>query len=72
MEGTTNEHDSSRKQLPERIPLKYSPAEVEGNLTEAELVELNGLVDLFPHFTDENDPRVTRWLFLDTKARGTL
>lgn len=62
--------------LPEHIPMKYSPEQVEGKLTEEELMELNTLVDtlFIPEpgdvEIDGEDPRFKRWLELDAKAQG--
>ena len=62
--------------LPENIPMKYLPDQVEGRLTGDELSELNRLVDeLFvpepgDAEIDGTDPRYERWLELDAKAQG--
>lgn len=62
--------------LPDQIPMKYSPEQVEGKLTVEELLELNTLVDalFIPEpgdvEIDGDDPRFKRWLELDAKAQG--
>jgi len=54
--------------LPENMPVKYTPEQVEGKLTAEELAELNGLVEKFPGFSGEEDPDYVRWLELDRRA----
>ncbi len=62
--------------LPDQIPMKSSPEEVEGKLTADELLELNTLFNaLFipePGDVEINgdDPRFIRWQELNAKAQG--
>ena len=64
------EEKQEAQPLPDQIPLKFSKEEVEGKLTDEELTELNGLVEDFPNFSGDEDPRYKRWLELDTRAKA--
>lgn len=63
-----NNPETRKQHMPDMIPLKPKSRESAPSLTDEEYDELCKLVDEFPNFTGDEDPRFKRWEELQSRA----
>jgi hypothetical protein len=56
--------------MPDHLPIRPASRERYPSLTDEEYIELCDLVEGFPNFFGEDDPKYKRWYELQKKADG--